>query len=122
MQAEDPWETVSAVIGRRVRRMAVPGGWLYQVEGVHRSRTISADFPDYEIITVRWSQPVFVVAASNPDNPFVYIDSRADDLSITRMNDGWSAPRRRGFLRRALSRAARALGELRSKIRARGWM
>lgn len=102
----DHWETVSGIEEGRVRRMSVPGGWLYQVEIVHRSRTISAEFPDYEIVRVGWSQPIFV-----PDHSIVAIarrDSRADDLSVTRLRSGWLDHPGESVMRRALRRVVDA--------------
>lgn len=94
--------------------MPVPGGWLYQVENVQKSRTISAEFPDYEIVRVGWSQPIFVA-----DLPIVAIsrrDSRADDLSVTRLRDGRGRPGG-SALRRALRGTSDALRDCWSATR-----
>jgi hypothetical protein len=95
--------------------MPVPGGWLYQVEDVQKSRTISAEFPDYEIVRVGWSQPIFVT-----DRPIVAIarhDSRADDLSVTRLRDGRGGRPEGSVLRRALRRTGDALRDCWSATR-----
>ena len=62
MDDRDRWEIVSGIAGNRIRRAPVPGGWLYQAESVQRSRTISEDFPSYEIVRAGWGSPVFVAA------------------------------------------------------------
>jgi len=111
----DRWETVYEVLGSRVRRMIVPGGWIYQVESVQRSRTISEDFPSYEIARAGWGDPLFVADRSTRSRQ----DSRADDLSITRMRDGWAGSRKKLDLRlrAAIRIAAAALRDCWSAMR-----
>lgn len=115
MQA-DYWEMVSGSMGARVRRMSIPGGWLYQVESIRRARTITSEFPDYEIVSVGWGQPVFV-----PIDPprLRRRSSRVDDLSVTSVRDGGarsilSSGRR--SIHRALIWVASASGDCRALV------
>jgi hypothetical protein len=114
----DNWEIVFVSKGNRVRRMPVPGGWLYQVESVYRSRTISEDFPSYEVVRAGWGQPLFVI-----DRRIAAIDRRdtvADDASMTRTRilDGRGS-RAILFMRRAICRISGALrGCRRAMVRA----
>jgi hypothetical protein len=96
----DHWEMVSGSMGARVRRMSIPGGWLYQVESVRRARTITSEFPDYEIVSVGWGQPVFVPITVKLRS------SRVDDLAVTRVRDGYPG----SMVRRALLWAVNAPG------------
>lgn len=50
------WEYVNDESGDRVRRIAGPGGWLYQVEISMESNRFDGPTVSY----VGWSQPVFV--------------------------------------------------------------
>lgn len=54
----ESWETVHDEPNDRVRRMAVPGGWLYQVElyMVHNPRVKG----EVSSSTHGWTAPVFV--------------------------------------------------------------
>lgn len=52
-----PWEYVNDESGDHVRRIAVPGGWLYQVEMHMTSDPVTCE-PG--VNHSGWSQPVFV--------------------------------------------------------------
>ena len=48
------WEMLIVSIGDRVRRLEVPGGWLYQVE------IVSIDVESDQPVETWWGHPVFV--------------------------------------------------------------
>lgn len=51
-----PWEVIHDGAGDHVRRVAVTGGWLYQVEMISESRRLE----EPTVTHVGWSAPVFV--------------------------------------------------------------
>jgi hypothetical protein len=51
------WELISTSADD-VRRLAVPGGWLYQVYGWNEQRSNSTEVADYTMSG--WHPPVFV--------------------------------------------------------------
>ena len=58
VKREQPaWTIVHDVAGERVRRFAVPGGWLYQVERV--DTTESGEYAP-SVTTTGWHPPVLV--------------------------------------------------------------
>lgn len=63
--ADNKWETVSESTGddsaSGVRRLRVPGGWLYQVEAKVEVDELDA------ISRIGWSAPVFVPSVGNGD-------------------------------------------------------
>jgi len=58
--SKDNWEVVPIKGDKNsaVRRLAVPGGWLYQVERFERREAVNADTSD--VFVSGWSDPVFV--------------------------------------------------------------
>jgi hypothetical protein len=54
---QDAWQVVCDLPRSGVRRFAVPGGWLYQVEDLFHDGTENR---------FRWGAPVFVPDARSP--------------------------------------------------------
>jgi hypothetical protein len=52
------WEVVPSSGGDTVRRRAVPGGWLYQVESIETME--SYEYGSYTKTIIGWHPPVFV--------------------------------------------------------------
>lgn len=52
------WQEIAGARAERGRRLAVPGGWLYQVELFEDIVNISSDHPNHE--RRGWHPPVFV--------------------------------------------------------------
>lgn len=52
------WEIVCDVESSQVRRLAVPGGWLYQVED--RTHAVAGRVGDPNSWSFGWTAPVFV--------------------------------------------------------------
>jgi hypothetical protein len=57
MTSDAKWETVCDEPGDQVRRIAVPGGWLYQT---WMFTDVSGVVPEAHRNVTGWSQPVFV--------------------------------------------------------------
>jgi hypothetical protein len=60
VEGEWEWEVINDADFERVRRIAVPGGWLYQVENCSRSE--SEEHGVSVIHHSGWHPPVFVPA------------------------------------------------------------